>query len=93
MGVSTSRKPCSLITLSHELGEPVADDEDPLHFRPAEVEEAILQPQLLVGLGPVHLERRGGRGIVDTSSTARTSIAPVLSLGFSLPGSRGRRSP
>ena len=51
--------------VAHELAKAVADDEDPLHVGPAEVKEAILQPQLLVGLGPVHLEGRRGRGVVE----------------------------
>ena len=51
--------------VAHELAKAVADDEDPLHVGPAEVEEAILEAQLLVGLGPVHLEGRRGRGVVQ----------------------------
>ena len=66
------------MTFAHELGQPVAEDEDLLHVGPAEVEVAILEPQLLVGLGPVHLEGRRGRGVVDDQ--------------LAWPGPRSRRS-
>ncbi len=50
---------------SHELRQAVPDDEDLLHLPPAQVEIAIRQPELLVRLGAVHLERRGRSGVVE----------------------------
>ena len=43
----------------------MAEDKDALHLGPAEVEESVLQPQLLVGLGSVHLKRWRGCGVVE----------------------------
>ena len=94
IGVSTSRKLCSDMTLPHELRERWRRMKISCIVGPAEVEVAILEAQLFVGLGAVHLERRRRRGVVDHQvGRPRTSIAPVLSLGFSLPGSRGATVP
>ena len=51
--------------VAHELAEPVPENENPLQVGPAEIEEPVGQPQLLVGLGSVHLERGCRRGVVN----------------------------
>jgi hypothetical protein len=43
----------------------VAKQEDSLQLGPTKVEVTILQSQLLIGLGSVHLERGCRRGIVN----------------------------
>ena len=53
---------------------------------PAEVEEAILQAQLLVGLGPVHLEGRRGRGVVEDQLGGPDLDRAGLELGVLLAG-------
>ena len=79
--------------VAHELAKPVADDEDPLHVGPAEVKEAILEAQLLVGLGPVHLEGRRGRGIVEHQLGGPDLDRPGLELGVLLAGKPGGDDP
>ena len=79
--------------LPHELGQPVADDEDLLHRRPAQVEVAIGQPELLVGLGPVHLERRRRRGVVDDQLLDPDLDGAGLELGVLLAGQAGGDRP
>ena len=78
----------------HELRQPVAEDEDLLHRRPAQVEVAIGQPQLFVGLGPVHLERRRRRGVVDDQLLDADLDPAGLELGVLLAAAAaGRPSP
>ena len=71
----------------------MAEPEDLLHRRTAEVEIAVLEAQLFVGLGPLDLERRRRRGVKTSSALAADLIAPVLSLGLSLPVRRGATTP
>ena len=78
---------------SHELGEPVADDEDFLHLGPAQVEIAISQPELLVRLGAVHLEWRGGRGVVEHQLPDPDLDRAGLELGVLLAGQPGSDRP
>ena len=78
----------------HELGHTVSQNEDLLHGGAAQVEVAICEAQLLVGLRPVHLEGRRRSGVIHSHlAGARTSMPPVFSFGFSLPGSRGATIP
>ncbi len=79
--------------VAHELAEAVADDEDPLHLGPAEVEEAILEAKLFVGLGPVHLEGRRGRGIVEDQLGGPDLDRARLELGVLLAGKPGSDGP
>ena len=64
-----------------------------LHRGPAEVEVAILEPQLLVGLGPVHLEGRRGRGVVDDQLLDPDLDRAGLELGVLLAGQAGCDGP
>ena len=77
------------MTCAHELGQPMPDDEDLLHRRPAQVEVAISEPELLVGLGPVHLERRRGRGVVDDQVLDADLDGTGLEPGVLLAGQAG----
>ena len=52
--------------------------------RPAQVEVAISQPELFVGLGPVHLERRRRRGVVNDQLLDADLDAAGLELGVLL---------
>ena len=79
--------------VAHELAKAVAEDEDPLHVGPAEVEVAILQAQLLVGLGPVHLEGRRGRGVVEHQLGGPDLDRAGLELGVLLAGKPGGDDP
>ena len=56
---------------------------------PAEVEVAIGQPQLLVGLGPVHLEGGRRRGVVDDQLLDPDLDGAGLELGVLLAGQAG----
>ena len=53
----------------HQLSQPVPEDENLLHRRSAQVEVAIGQPELLVGLRTLHLERRSRSGVVNNQLT------------------------
>jgi hypothetical protein len=66
------------------LGHPVPEPEDVLHRGPAEVEVAVLEPQLLVGLGPLDLERRGGGGVEDLERLGPDLDGAGLELGVLL---------
>ena len=62
--------------------------------RAAEVEVAVLEPESPRRLVRPWISNGGvGRGVEDLELAAPTSMAPVLSLGFSLPGSRWRDGP
>src|SRR5262245_23114125 len=78
----------------HELREPVADDENLLQVRPAQVEVAIRQPELLVGLRPMDLEGRGRRGVIDDELLGPDLDRARLEPGILLAGQpRGHRPP
>ena len=70
----------------HELRQPVAQDEDLVHGRPSQVEVAIGQAQLFVGLGPVHLERGRRRRVVDDQLAGADLDAAGLEPGVLLAG-------
>ncbi len=78
--------------VAHQLAEAMADDEYPLHVGPPEVEEAILEAQLLVRLGPAHLKGRSRRGVVQYQIGGPDLDRTRLELGVLLaskPGSDG----
>ena len=58
------------------------------HFRPAEVEVAVLEPQLLVYFGGlVDVEGRRQRLVEHLARSGTTSISPVTMFGFRSAGS------
>ena len=94
MGVSTSRKAEARHGVAHQLRHLVAEDEDPLHRRPTEVEVAILEPEFLVGLGAaVDLEGGRGRGVEDLQLGGPNLDGAGLELGVLLAGRRGATTP
>ena len=63
---------------AHQLRHPVPEDEDLLHCRAAEVEVAILEAELFVGLGPLNVKRRSRRGVKDLERISANFDRPRL---------------
>ena len=70
----------------HELGQTVPEHEDLDHGRPAQIEITMCQPELFVGLGPMHLEWRGRRGVINDEITSTDLDSAGLELGIRLAG-------
>ena len=64
----------------------MAEDEDLLHGGPAEIEITMVQPELFVGLGAVHFERRRRRRVIDDQIRRADLDAAGLELGIVLAG-------
>ncbi|MBV8313910.1 MAG: hypothetical protein JOZ53_03155, partial [Planctomycetaceae bacterium] len=72
--------------LAHQLRDPVPEDEDLLHRGSAEVEVSVLEPELLVGLARLDVERRGGSGVEHLERVGADLDGAGLELGVLLAG-------
>ena len=78
------------------LDHAVPQQQRPLHLRPAQVEVAVLQPQVFARqFLAVGVRRNGGVRLLLSSlkSVTRSSISPVASFGFAMPAGRSATLP